>query len=72
MDPWVQSYERAGHAYIKPFSYPSQKSLIKARVNRQRAAWRDVSALLPIPVFFFLISFFPHHKFSEEKARRQS
>lgn len=38
MDPWVQSYERAGHACIKPFSYLSQKSLIKAQVNRQRAA----------------------------------
>lgn len=27
MDPWVQRYEKAGHTYIKSFSYLFQKNL---------------------------------------------
>lgn len=38
MDACVQRYERAGHAYIKSFSYLFQKSFIKAQLNHRHTA----------------------------------
>lgn len=64
MDSWVQRYERAGHAYIKSFSYLFQKSLIKTWVKCQHAAWQDVMA--PLRVIFF--TFFSSQILGEERA----
>lgn len=50
MDPWVQRSERAGHAYIKSFSYLFQK------IFNQSLSEMPTRDVLPI-LFFFLLFF---------------